>query len=92
MVSTKAHLNQHDNNQCKNGKDDHKNFLPILFYPFVSGFAFSALSFSSFRSLPVMEKIPELAIQSGQYRKNEATDNNNNKKEKKNNYSNKQQP
>ena len=86
MVSTKAHLNQHDDNQCKYRKDDHKNFLPILFYPFVSGFAFSALSFSSFSSLHVVKKIPELAIQSGQYRK-KATNNNNNKK-KKNNYSN----
>ena len=56
MVSTKAHRNQHDNNQCKYRKDDHKNFLPILFYPFVSGFAFSALSFSSFRSLHVVKK------------------------------------
>ena len=26
MVSTKAHLNQHDNNQCKYRKDDHKKF------------------------------------------------------------------
>ena len=58
----KAHLNQHDNNQCKYRKDDHKNFLPILFHPFVSRFAFFALSFSSFRSLPVVKKIPELAI------------------------------
>lgn len=28
----------------------------ILFYTFVSGFAFSALSFSSFRSLPEVKK------------------------------------
>ena len=69
MVSTKPHLNQHDNNQRKYRKDDPKNFLPILFYPFVSGLAFSALSFSSFRSLHVVKKISELAIQSCQYRK-----------------------
>ena len=86
MVSTKAHLNQHDNNQCKYRKDDHKNFLPILFYPFVSGFAFPALSFSSLRSLHVMKKIPELATVWPIPKKKQLTTTIT--KKKKNNYSN----
>ena len=71
MVSTKAHLNQHDNNQCKYRKDDHKNFLPhdsvlyickrICFFCFVLQFI-QVITWGE-------KKIPELAIQSGQYRK-----------------------
>ena len=33
-------VDPHDNNKCKYRNDDYKNFLPILFYPFVSGICF----------------------------------------------------
>ena len=33
-------VDPHDNNQCKYRNDDYKNFLPILFYPFVSWICF----------------------------------------------------
>lgn len=41
-------VDSHDNNQCKYRNDDHKNVLPILFYPFVSWICLFALSLVQF--------------------------------------------
>ena len=70
-------VDSHDNNQCKYRNDDYKNFLPILFYPFVSGICFLCLVLQFIQVITCGGKNTWTLQQSDQYRKNEATDGNN---------------
>ena len=72
-------VDPHDNNQRKYRNDDYKNFLPILFYPFVSGICFFCFVLQFIQVITCDGKNTWTLQQSGQYPKTEATDNNNKK-------------